>query len=88
MLIDEATANVDEKTDEQIQLNLRRDFSKCSVLTVAHRLKTIIDSDKILVMKNGTVAEFDSPKNLLEVIFDLTTLKIKNCQTLVRKFGV
>ena len=75
MLIDEATANVDEKTDEQIQLNLRRDFSECSVLTVAHRLKTIIDSDKILVMKNGTVAEFDSPKNLLEVIFDLTSLK-------------
>ena len=88
MLIDEATANVDEKTDEQIQLNLRRDFSECSVLTVAHRLKTIIDSDKILVMKNGTVAEFDSPKNLLEVIFGLTNLKIKNCQTLVRKFGV
>ena len=69
LLIDEATANVDEKTDEKIQINLRRDFDRCTVLTVAHRLRTIIDSDRIMVLKNGEIAEFDTPKNLLMVNF-------------------
>ncbi|CAF2098508.1 unnamed protein product [Rotaria magnacalcarata] len=51
LLIDEATANVDHKTDEIIQVAIRRKFIHCTVLTIAHRLRTIIDSDKILVRK-------------------------------------
>lgn len=53
------------RTDELIQLTLRREFQNCTVITIAHRLNTIIDYDKILVMDCGRVAEFDSPSTLL-----------------------
>ncbi|KAJ3100040.1 Multidrug resistance-associated protein 9 [Phlyctochytrium planicorne] len=66
LLIDEATASVDIKTDTSIQKALRESFRSSTIVTVAHRLITIIDYDRILVLKNGEVAEFDSPKNLLE----------------------
>ncbi|KAJ3100041.1 hypothetical protein HDU97_002525 [Phlyctochytrium planicorne] len=67
LLIDEATASVDIKTDTAIQKALRESFRSSTILTVAHRLITIIDYDRILVLKNGEVAEFDSPKNLLKL---------------------
>lgn len=66
LLMDEATANVDPKTDSLIQTTIRRKFNTCTVLTIAHRLQTIIDSDKVLVMDAGTLREFDSPYLLLE----------------------
>ncbi|CAF4787245.1 unnamed protein product, partial [Rotaria sp. Silwood1] len=65
LVIDEATANVDHRTDELIQLAIRRKFIDCTVLTIAHRLRTIIDSDKILVLSHGQVMEFASPYELL-----------------------
>ncbi|CAF0879243.1 unnamed protein product [Adineta ricciae] len=65
LVIDEATANVDHKTDELIQTSIRRKFVNCTVLTIAHRLRTIIDSDKILVLSHGQVVEFASPYELL-----------------------
>ncbi|CAF4313191.1 unnamed protein product, partial [Rotaria sp. Silwood2] len=65
LLIDEATANVDHKTDEVIQLAIRRKFVHCTVLTIAHRLRTIIDSDKILVLSHGRAVEFASAHELL-----------------------
>ncbi|CAF3673694.1 unnamed protein product [Rotaria sordida] len=65
LLIDEATANVDHKTDEIIQLAIRRKFVHCTVLTIAHRLRTIIDSDKILMLSHGRVVEFESAHELL-----------------------
>ncbi|CAF4536341.1 unnamed protein product [Rotaria sp. Silwood2] len=68
LVIDEATANVDNATDELIQRALRQQFKKCTVLTIAHRLRTVIDSDRILVLGNGSVLEFDTPQALLSDI--------------------
>ncbi|KAM3966701.1 LOW QUALITY PROTEIN: ATP-binding cassette subfamily C member 4-like [Aphomia sociella] len=65
LIMDEATANVDPKTDNFIQRTIRRQFSSCTVLTIAHRLNTIMDSDRVLVMNNGQVAEYDHPYILL-----------------------
>lgn len=60
-----ATASVDMGTDSLIQLSLRRDFSDRTLLTIAHRLHTIIDYSRVLVMSDGAVAEFDTPARLL-----------------------
>ncbi|KAF8307151.1 hypothetical protein DL93DRAFT_2159641 [Clavulina sp. PMI_390] len=65
LILDEATASMDHKTDALIQHSLRTHFSDCTVLTIAHRLQTIMDSDKILVLDSGNLVEFDSPQNLL-----------------------
>ncbi|XP_017768863.1 PREDICTED: probable multidrug resistance-associated protein lethal(2)03659 [Nicrophorus vespilloides] len=66
LVLDEATANIDRETDALIQKTIRRKFSECTVLTIAHRLNTIMDSDRILVMDSGQVIEFDSIANLLQ----------------------
>ncbi|XP_048454277.1 multidrug resistance-associated protein 4 [Rhincodon typus] len=66
LIIDEATANVDPRTDELIQKTIREKFEQCTVLTIAHRLNTIIDSDRILVLEAGRVAEYAEPYVLLE----------------------
>ncbi|CAH0722850.1 unnamed protein product, partial [Brenthis ino] len=66
LLLDEATANVDAQTDALIQNTIREYFKNCTVLTVAHRLNTIIDSDKILVLDAGNLVEFDHPHVLLQ----------------------
>ena len=66
LVLDEATANVDQDTDSQIQKTIKNKFSECTVITVAHRLNTIIDMDKVLVMDAGQVIEFGSPYILLK----------------------
>ncbi|XP_072393683.1 ATP-binding cassette sub-family C member 4-like [Diabrotica undecimpunctata] len=66
LVLDEATANVDPQTDALIQKTIRKKFADCTVLTVAHRLNTIMDSDKVLVMASGTMVEFDHPHLLLQ----------------------
>lgn len=65
LFLDEATSNVDPHTDSLIQKTIRAKFADCTVLTIAHRLQTVIDSDRIMVMDNGRVVEFDRPEELL-----------------------
>lgn len=66
VIMDEATAAVDAETDAAIQKVMREEFSAATVLTVAHRINTIMDSSYILVMSDGRASEFDTPKKLLE----------------------
>nr|APD26503.1 ATP-binding cassette transporter subfamily C member 10 protein [Brachionus koreanus] len=63
--IDEATAQVDFETDSLIQNAIRTKFKNTTVLTIAHRIQTIFDYDRILVMDNGNIAEFDTVQNLI-----------------------
>ncbi|KAJ1419431.1 P-loop containing nucleoside triphosphate hydrolase protein [Ochromonadaceae sp. CCMP2298] len=65
LILDEATASIDNETDALVQRMVKEQFKNCTVLTIAHRLNTIIDSDKIMVMDDGLLGEYDSPKRLL-----------------------
>ncbi|KAI1300362.1 Canalicular multispecific organic anion transporter 2 [Mortierella claussenii] len=65
LCLDEATAAIDIETDNAIQRALRKSFQGCTVLTIAHRINTIMDSDRILVLEQGKVAEYDRPTTLL-----------------------
>lgn len=65
LVLDEATAAVDMETDNLIQSTIRSQFEDCTVLTIAHRLNTIMDYTRVLVLENGEMAEFDSPSNLI-----------------------
>lgn len=64
--MDEATASVDEKTDRLFQNMIKTEFKDTTVITIAHRLNTIVQYDKILVLDNGNIAQFDTPLNLLD----------------------
>lgn len=66
LILDEATANVDPETDQLIQRSIREQFSECTVLTIAHRLHTIMDSDRVLVVDAGKAVEFEHPWELLQ----------------------
>ena len=76
LVLDEATASVDNETDETIQNMIRERFENCSVLTIAHRLHTIIDCDRILVLNNGYLAEYESPEELLSRPVDKTIMNL------------
>lgn len=65
LVLDEATANVDLETDNLIQSKLGELFGGCTVMIIAHRLATIIDADRILVMSAGRAGEFEHPYKLL-----------------------
>ena len=77
LILDEATAAVDLETDDLIQATIRKEFAGSSVLTIAHRLNTILDYDRIMVLDKGELREYDAPNNLLkvEVKSPLTVLK-------------
>ncbi|KAF9979372.1 hypothetical protein BGZ73_000066 [Actinomortierella ambigua] len=65
LILDEATASVDSTTDARIQSTIREEFKNATLLTIAHRLRTICDYDKVLVLDHGQVAQYDTPMNLL-----------------------
>uniref|UniRef100_A0A4W5KX64 ABC-type glutathione-S-conjugate transporter n=1 Tax=Hucho hucho TaxID=62062 RepID=A0A4W5KX64_9TELE len=65
LVLDEATAAVDLETDTLIQSTIRQQFEDCTVLTIAHRLNTIMDYTRVIVMDKGHISEMDSPTNLI-----------------------
>lgn len=66
LVLDEATAAVDLETDDLIQSTIRVQFEECTVITIAHRLNTIMDYTRVIVLDKGQIVEFDSPANLLQ----------------------
>ncbi|XP_010127494.1 PREDICTED: canalicular multispecific organic anion transporter 1 [Chlamydotis macqueenii] len=66
LILDEATAAVDLETDHLIQTTIRSEFADCTVLTIAHRLHTIMDSNRVMVLQAGRIVEYDSPEELLK----------------------
>merc|ERR1719500_1388319 len=66
LVLDEATAAVDLETDNLIQTTIRSEFAGCTIITIAHRLNTVVDYDRVLVLKDGVIAELDSPRTLMQ----------------------
>uniref|UniRef100_A0A8C6DPK2 Uncharacterized protein n=1 Tax=Moschus moschiferus TaxID=68415 RepID=A0A8C6DPK2_MOSMO len=76
LILDEATASIDFETDNLVQTTIRKEFSDCTILTIAHRLHSIIDSDRVLVLDSGRITEFETPHNLIHkrgLFFDMLT---------------
>jgi ATP-binding cassette subfamily C (CFTR/MRP) protein 1 len=65
LILDEATAACDLGTDLLIQSTIKEKFSKCTTLTIAHRLQTVLDYNRIIVLENGKIVENGSPQTLL-----------------------
>lgn len=65
IVLDEATASIDIKTEEKIQKCIEEEFGECSMLIIAHRVQTVMECDKILVLEKGRVDDFDTPQNLM-----------------------
>ncbi|KAM7127618.1 multidrug resistance-associated protein 1-like isoform 4-T4 [Ciconia maguari] len=66
LVLDEATASVDMETDNLVQFTIKREFYNCTILTIAHRLHTVMDSERVLVLDAGRILEYDTPHNLLQ----------------------
>uniref|UniRef100_A0A0E0E2W0 ABC transmembrane type-1 domain-containing protein n=1 Tax=Oryza meridionalis TaxID=40149 RepID=A0A0E0E2W0_9ORYZ len=66
LVLDEATASIDSATDAILQRVIRQQFSSCTVVTIAHRVPTVTDSDKVMVLSYGKLIEYDTPAKLLE----------------------
>ncbi|KAF8987995.1 P-loop containing nucleoside triphosphate hydrolase protein, partial [Cyathus striatus] len=66
IVLDEATSSIDFATDAKIQTAIREEFMESLLLTVAHRLRTVIDYDRLIVLDKGKISEFDTPWNLIQ----------------------
>lgn len=66
LVLDEATAAVDLETDDLIQTTIRTEFTNSTVITIAHRLNTVLDYDMVLVLDQGQIVEYDAPTRLLQ----------------------
>uniref|UniRef100_A0A2I3RSQ3 ATP binding cassette subfamily C member 13 (pseudo n=1 Tax=Pan troglodytes TaxID=9598 RepID=A0A2I3RSQ3_PANTR len=76
LILDEATASIDFEMDKLVQTTIRKEFSDCIILTIAHRLQSIIDSDKVHVLDSGSIVEFEAPQNLIRqkgLFYEMTT---------------
>ncbi|XP_031313703.1 multidrug resistance-associated protein 1 isoform X1 [Camelus dromedarius] len=76
LILDEATASIDFETDNLVQATIRKEFSDCTILTIAHRLHSVMDSDRVLVLDSGRITEFETPQNLIQqkgLFFDMLT---------------
>ncbi|XP_074093124.1 ATP-binding cassette sub-family C member 10 isoform X2 [Macrotis lagotis] len=80
LCIDEATASVDQKTDQLLQQTISNRFANKTVLTIAHRLNTILNSDRVLVLQAGRVAELDTPAALRSRPYSLFQQLLQNSQ--------
>jgi ATP-binding cassette subfamily C (CFTR/MRP) protein 1 len=82
IILDEATASIDVSTDMLIQKTIRTEFINSTVITIAHRISTVLDCDRIMVLEMGRLAEFDTPKNLLadsqSLFYNLATTTNRN----------
>ena len=81
LILDEATSNVDMKTDAFIQKTIKEKFRETTVITIAHRLNTIADYDKVIVMNRGKIIEVGAPYELIEkkgVFFEMVMNTGKN----------
>ncbi|KAH0450481.1 hypothetical protein IEQ34_021173 [Dendrobium chrysotoxum] len=67
LVLDEATASIDSATDAILQKVIRKEFSSCTVITIAHRVPTVIDSDMVMVLSYGKIVEYDKPSNLMDI---------------------
>ena len=88
LVLDEATSNVDMKTDAFIQKVIREKFAETTVITIAHRLNTIADYDKVLVMQRGEIIEQGTPWQLIEkkgLFFNMVEHTGKNAESIKRK---
>ncbi|TRY63252.1 hypothetical protein TCAL_05777 [Tigriopus californicus] len=88
LILDEATASVDLETDALIQRTIREKLNQSTIVTIAHRINTILDSDRILVLSDGSVAELDSPHSLSSVIPEILGLSIDRLFDLVFGFAI
>ncbi|EFA79345.1 hypothetical protein PPL_07763 [Heterostelium album PN500] len=86
LVLDEATASVDAQTDQLIQQTIRSKFSDCTILTIAHRLNTIMDSDRILVLDSGRISELDTPIRLLDNPDSILTWLVNETVNIAYKF--
>ena len=66
LVMDEATASVDYATDELIGKTIRHEFADSTILTIAHRLRTVIDYNRVMLLDQGKIVELDTPANLLK----------------------
>ncbi|KAK2406341.1 ABC transporter C family member [Trifolium repens] len=88
LVLDEATASIDSATDAILQRVIRQEFAECTVITVAHRVPTVIDSDMVLVLSYGKLVEYDEPSKLMDTNSSFSKLVAeywsscrKNCST-------
>ncbi|RRT62381.1 hypothetical protein B296_00022457 [Ensete ventricosum] len=66
LVLDEATASIDSATDAVLQRVIKEEFASCTVITIAHRVPTVTDSDMVMVLSYGKLVEYDEPSRLIE----------------------
>ena len=80
LLLDEATASVDVETDYKIQATIKEAFAECTVVTIAHRIHTVMNYDQIIVLKKGLIIEYGSPDELLKKADGAFTSMVNSAQ--------